>query len=310
MIASWRYGSYRIMAVIVMVVFLITGMAMTVSADFATVDKYGFFYYNGNGVTQINVGDTIPLNKNPYSARWSVSGLSPDYTYDIFLDIFTDSAIDFTKLSTTSSGSDTHVYYSINNPNLWYNTTTTSSWTLLSGVNGSIEKISDKHVKFHIFYNYNLSGLKYSSLQLCMNFGATAGGISNLKVVSQGCGAYYDPGGTIYEEILTDIKNQLHAGDDKLDSIPSNNVELETKVSELESIESSIVSASDPDGDAVDKFAEQGKSAVTTVNTSYRATFAFINSLVTKVMDDLGFGAIVFVSLTLGLISFILGRIK
>ena len=50
MIASWRYGSYRIMAVIVMVVFLITGMAMTVSADFATVDKYGFFYYNGNGV--------------------------------------------------------------------------------------------------------------------------------------------------------------------------------------------------------------------------------------------------------------------
>ena len=87
MIASWRYGSYRIMAVIAMVVFLITGMAMTVSADFATVDKYGFFYYNGNSVTQINVGDTIPLNKNPYSARWSVSGLSPDYTYDIFLEI-------------------------------------------------------------------------------------------------------------------------------------------------------------------------------------------------------------------------------
>ena len=70
------------------------------------------------------------------------------------------------------------------------------------------------------------------------------------------------------------------------------------------------MSASDPDGDAVDKFAEQGKSAVSAVNTSYRATFAFINGLVTKVMDDLGFGTIVFVSLTLGLVSYILGRIK
>lgn len=191
----------KIVAVMAAVVMAVTA-AVSVSADFATVDKYGFFYYNGNSVTQINVGDTIPLNKNPYSARWSVSGLSPDYTYDIFLDILTDSAIDFTKLSTTGSGSDTHVYYSINNPNLWYNTTTTSSWTLLSGVNGSIEKISDKHVKFHIFYNYNLSGLKYSSLQLCMNFAAIAGGISNLKVVSQGCGAYYDPGGDTYSQLI------------------------------------------------------------------------------------------------------------
>ena len=305
MIASWRYGSYRIMAVIVMVVFLITGMAMTVSADFATVDNYGLFYYNGNSVTIINVGDIIPLNKNPYSARWSVSGLSPDYTYDIFLDIFTDSAIDFNKLTNTDN-----VYYSAKNPNLWYNTTNNNYWTVLSNMNGSIEKISDKHVKFHIFYNYNMSGLNYSTIQFCFNFGAYAGAISNLTVVSQGCGAYYDPGGTIYEEILTDIKNQLHAGDDKLDDIPTNNTELETKVSEIESVESSIASASDPDGDAVDKFAEQGKSAVSTVNTSYRATFAFINGLVTKVMDDLGFGTIVFVSLTLGLVSYILGRIK
>lgn len=30
MIASWRYGSYRMMAVIVMVVFVVTGMAVTV----------------------------------------------------------------------------------------------------------------------------------------------------------------------------------------------------------------------------------------------------------------------------------------
>lgn len=90
--------------------------AVSVSADFATVDKYGFFYSDHINVTQLNVGDTIPLNKNPYSARWSVSGLSPDYTYDIFLDILTDSAIDFTKLSTTSSSYNTYVYYSINNP--------------------------------------------------------------------------------------------------------------------------------------------------------------------------------------------------
>ena len=43
MIASWRYGSYRIMAVIVMVVFVVTGMAVTVSADYATVNYFGLY---------------------------------------------------------------------------------------------------------------------------------------------------------------------------------------------------------------------------------------------------------------------------
>ena len=179
MIASWRYGSYRIMAAIVMVMFVVTGMAVTVSADYVTVTDYGFYYSNNTSVTRINVGDTIPLNKNPYSARWNISGLSPDYTYDIFLDVITESDIDFSKFVTSDSDS---VFYGLRGT-LAYTTDTASYWTAIKGMNGSIEKVSDKHVKFHLFYNYNISGLNYSSLQLVMNINCYAGAISNLKVV-------------------------------------------------------------------------------------------------------------------------------
>ena len=292
----------KVVAVMAAVVMAVTA-AVSVSADFTTVDKYGFFYYNGNSVTQINVGDTIPLNKNPYSARWSVSGLSPDYTYDIFLDIFTDSAIDFTKLSTTSSGSDTHVYYSINNPNLWYNTTTTSSWTLLSGVNGSIEKISDKHVKFHIFYNYNLSGLKYSSLQLCMNFGATAGGISNLKVVSQGCGAYYDPGGDTYSQLIYEYGAGNPLPDVK--DIKDQGAAMSTAEAAVRNKSDDLVASVESDWSAMQSTAKAGV-------TSLQPAAATVNSAFGLVMDELPDEVkILFVAIPILLfIGWLIGRVR
>ena len=299
MIASWRYGSYRIMAVIVVVVFVVTGMAVTVSAEYLNVDKYGLYDINGN---LLSLG--FPLPRGTLSGRWSLSGVSSEYTYDCWIQItFADSV----SASQYYFDSTTQSYYCNSNSNLT-GKLRSSPWETCNSQLGSMEKVSDKSYKIHLYWNSTVAGYYSATLQLAQEFGFFGSGSVNL--ISQGVGVYYDPGGDIYEEILNDIKNQLHAGDDKLDSIPSNNTELETKVSEIESVESSIVSASDPDGDAVDKFAEQGKSAVSTVNTSYRATFAFINGLVTKVMDDLGFGTIVFVSLTLGLVSYILGRIK
>ena len=119
----------------------------------------------------------------------------------------------------------------------------------------------------------------------------------------------YDPGGSNYLEFLADIRDQLHAGDDKLNNIPSNS-DFSNSVSSIDSAEASLISASDPNGTALSDFSAKGKTTVTAVNTTYRQTFAFINSLVTKVMDDLDFGALVFLALTLGLIAYILGRIR
>ena len=119
----------------------------------------------------------------------------------------------------------------------------------------------------------------------------------------------YDPGGSNYLEYLADIRDQLHQGDDKLDSIPSN-TDLSNGVSSIDSAESAILSASDPSGSALSDFSDKGKTTVTAINTSYRNTFAFINTLVTKVMDDLDFGILVFLALTLGLVAYVLGRIK
>lgn len=290
----------KVVAVMAAVVMAVTA-AVSVSADYATINKYGFYYYNGNYVTQINVGDTIPLNKNPYSARWSVSGLSPDYTYDIFLDIFTDSAIDFTKLSTTGSGSDTRVYYSIDNPNLWYDTT--SSWTLLSGVNGSIEKISDKHVKFHIFYNYNLSGLKYSSLQLCMNFAATAGGISNLKVVSQGCGAYYDPGGDTYSQLIYEYGAGNPLPDVK--DIKDQGAAMSTAEAAVRDKSVDLVASVESDWSAMQSTAKAGV-------TSLQPAAATVNSAFGLVMDELPDEVkILFVAIPILLfIGWLIGRVR
>lgn len=191
----------RILASVIAGVLITSAAAVAVSADFATVDNYGLYYQDGVNVHKINVGDTIPSNKFPYSTRWSVSGLSPDYTYDIFLDVLTETAIDFTQLYITGTNTDLGVYYSVNNQYLYYNTGS-SQWTKLPEFNGSIEQVSENHARFHIYYNYNISGLNYSSLQLCSNFGSYSGGIGNLKVVSTGVGAYYDPGGDTYLKLI------------------------------------------------------------------------------------------------------------
>lgn len=189
----------KIVAVMAAVVMAVTA-AVSVSADYVNVDKFGLYYPTSGSVKQINAGDTIPTNIYNYNVRWSLSSLAPDYTYDIFLDIIFQESVDLDKIGLPRNGDN--LFYSIKNFELWYPDSNSNFWTKVPNVNGSIEKISDKHIKFHVFYNYNTFGINYSTIQLSLPFISDSGGIQGIKVMSTGVGCYYDPGGDTYSQLI------------------------------------------------------------------------------------------------------------
>lgn len=190
----------KIVAVMAAVVMAVTA-AVSVSAEFATVDAYGFYYAtNKNSRTaKINVGDTIPSSYTTFYACWLVSGLQPDYTYDIFLDIIFESSFD-TNMVVLSP--QQKLAYSTKSYIPTFENTYSTEWTQLSNVNGTIERVSDKHLKFHVFYNYNTFGLSLSTIALSLPIFSNNGGFHGIKVISTGVGAYYDPGGDTYSQLI------------------------------------------------------------------------------------------------------------
>lgn len=190
----------KIVAVMAAVVMAVTA-AVSVSADYTNVDDYGFYYAtNKNSRTaKINVGDTIPSSYTTFYACWLVSGLQPDYTYDIFLDIIFESSFD-TNMVVLSP--QQKLAYSTKSHIPTFENTYSTEWTQLSNVNGTIERVSDTHLKFHVFYNYNTFGLSLSTIALSLPIFSNNGGFHGIKVMSTGVGAYYDPGGDTYSQLI------------------------------------------------------------------------------------------------------------
>lgn len=179
------------------IILVISVFALTVSAEYLTVDNYGL-YKDGN---LLSVGNTIP--EGLYSARWALSGVTTEYTYDCWIQVnFNDNVQDniFDVINRDS-------YYSTNNPNLWYSLSGGGTWTRFSKKLGSIEKISEKSYKIHLYYNSEITGYYSATIQLAQEFYCKGSG--NVKWVGQGVGVYYDPGGSNYEEILNLINQNV-----------------------------------------------------------------------------------------------------
>lgn len=187
----------KIVAVMAAVVMAVTA-AVSVSADYATVDLFGFFCNLSNSTTiQINVGDTVQSGYL-YSSRWCVNGLMPDYTYDLFMDLnFSD------NINTGSIYPSYGTFYSEYGTAIGANISGTGNiingWKKIDDYNCRIEVLSEKHIRVHLYYNYNISGLKLSTIQLATFFNGVFG---NVKLVSSGVGAYYDPGGDTYSQLI------------------------------------------------------------------------------------------------------------
>lgn len=293
----------KVVAVMAAVVMAVTA-AVSVSADYATVNNFGLFYEVGsNTLTQVNVGDKIP-NNNQWSVRWALTGLNPDYTYDIFFDCGFSSAVDCSG----NTFSPQSVYYSTQQEYLQgylFNNPSKYNWNILSNFNGSIEQLSDNRIRFHIYYNYNLSGLKLSQLQLafafkCYNWPGT---MINLTYMSQGVGAYYDPGGDTYSQLIyeygqdnplpdvKDIKDQGNAMSSAEAAVRDKSVDL------VASVES--------DWSAMQSTAKAGV-------TSLQTAAATVNSAFGLVMDELPDEVkILFVAIPILLfIGWLIGRVR
>lgn len=174
-------------------------MVVSVSADFLNVDKYGLY----RGETLLNVGNSFP---NGYlSSRWALSGVSPDYTYDCWIQVSFNETVPAEKLYIDNLNSWS--YYSISNNSLAYQLSNTNNWTKLDKQLGSVEKVGDKSFKIHLYWNSTVTGFYSATIQLAQQFFSKNTGTVNW--VGQGVGVYYDPGGSNYEEILNLINQNV-----------------------------------------------------------------------------------------------------
>lgn len=168
-------------------------LPMAVSADFLTVDKYGLYDWNSN---KVNVGNSL---MGYYSARWALSGISPDYTYDCWFQL---NFVDNISLSPGISEGFYLTYDKIG----YFDSILSKQWIKLGSQLGSIEKISDKSYKIHLYWNQSIAGNNDATISLAQRFSINSGGI---KWMGQGVGVYYDPGGSNYEEILNLINQNV-----------------------------------------------------------------------------------------------------
>lgn len=188
-------------AVLLAVVLLIVPMA--VSAEYLTVDKYGFYNWSGN---YIDIGSAISAGS--YSVRWALSGVSFDYTYDCWVQITFQDSVRSDIFSINPSYP--YLYFSNNNASLTGNLINNSDWNSKTDMEVcSIERVSDKSYRIHVYYNAAKDGRYAATMQIAQIVYCYGSG--NVKTVSQGVGVYYDPGGNNYEEILQQINNNLES---------------------------------------------------------------------------------------------------
>lgn len=294
----------KVVAVMAAVVMAVTA-AVSVSADFANVDAYGFYYTrygSTDSMVKINLGDSIPL-QNPYSVRWALSGLQPNYTYDIFFDIIFDGAVDKNVIGFQNRS----VYYSVSNSSLGgfiaVNSSSDSGWTAIEKMNGTIEYISDKHLKIHLFYNYDMLGLNYSTIQFALQMYSYDGGFNSVKAISQGVGAYYDPGGDTYTQLIYEYGAGNPLPDVK--DIKDQGAAMSTAEAAVRDKSDDLVASVESDWSAMQSTAKAGV-------TSLQPAAATVNSAFGLVMDELPDEVkILFVAIPILLfIGWLIGRVR
>lgn len=183
-------------------------LPMAVSAEYLNVDKYGVYNSSGN---LLSTGGSLP--SGTLSARWALSGVSPDYTYDCWIQIvFADSV----SSEQFYLGSVEKSYYSNTNSSLGSGLYS-SPWNTCSSQLGSIEKKSDKSYIIHLYWNSSVCGYYSATLQLAQQFGSRGSG--NVTWIGQGVGVYYDPGGSDYEEILQMINSNVENLPDRIKEV-------------------------------------------------------------------------------------------
>lgn len=291
----------KVVAVMAAVVMAVTA-AVSVSADFTNVDDYGFYYAtNSNSRTaKINVGDTIPSSYTTFYACWLVSGLQPDYTYDIYLDIIFESSFD-TNMVVLSP--QQNLAYSTKSYIPTFENTYSTEWTQLSNVNGTIERVSDTHLKFHVFYNYNTFGLSLSTIALSLPIYSYKGGFHGIKVMSTGVGAYYDPGGDTYSQLIYEYGQDNPLPDVK--DIKDQGNAMSSAEAAVRDKSNDLVASVESDWSAMQNTAKAGV-------TSLQPAAATVNSAFGLVMDELpDVVKILFVAIPILLfIGWLIGRVR
>lgn len=283
----------KVVAVMAAVVMAVTA-AVSVSADYVNVDSWGIYKYDGTKITNFVIPSVN--NYSPLSARWLISGINPDYTYDCFVQITFKDKYD-----------KSNIY--INNKLSYYNhhdkiigSLSDSNWASYSSSNnksGYIEYKSDTTVVIHLIYNNQICNFYSATLALAQPFVCN----KSFDVLGYGVGVYYDPGGDTYSQLIYEYGSGNQLPDVK---------DIKDKGSAMSKAEAAVRDKSDDLVASVESDWSAMQSTAKAGVTSLQPAAATVNSAFGLVMDELPDEVkILFVAIPILLfIGWLIGRVR
>ena len=289
---------------VLLAVMILASAAVGVNAAYATMIDFGSGYATGGisgKITYIGSGDTY----NTWSELltfWALDWFEADYTYTFTYRTTLSPVVSDDYLPTLSA-----VSFTTSRP-VYYN-------QLGTGTRNAYKKVTkdgDQYV-FTVKINPGLED-ELPQKPLFVMLAWYAGGNNGYKMTtgSWGWSCEYDPGGSkLTDEILSDIRDQLHAGDDY--TPPSDAASsLDSGVSSINSAEGELTGKSSSLMDSVSEEWTANKNTAKTFLTTIQPTAVqvknFYTTLTTALPDEVK--ALFAIIPLLLFIGYLLGRVK
>lgn len=321
---------------ITILLIAITLFILPVSAAELFIGEYGLGFVRTREVDPYFSQNVFQITSYPYLKTaqapsktpyfYTQFGWLPDYTYSVKIDFrtsqpqyFTTGTFDFYTASgyITNSIHDgyNNIKWTITNSYLldqeevpFTVTSTSEPWT-----NPDDLSTEYTHITYNIVFSnavIGLQDLEYLLARFPINL---PNGAINIYQPNMEVSAFYDPGGEIYEEVIVDLLNQIiNAGSDHSSSIPSNSLELESTVGNLNRAEQDLYDRSEELLSSVqpqlDNYITQASSSA----ESFLPVAGFLTTVFTKTKEVLPpYVVILFTVIPLLLfVGWLIGRFK
>ena len=221
--------------VLLMAAVLLASAAVGVSADYVTMLDYGLGYYSRvNALRWLNGAGSTATNATKFVVYWALDSFDSDYTYTFTFNFSSDADINFSPKYVTGS-SEGRVFLDSFLIGPYYNFDNADDLDVYS----SFEKVDDKYV---LTVKLNPGLLNWTKFPMYVYLYYNLQSETTFTTNGWGVSAEYDPGGSKYiEDYLSDIRDQLHAGDDYTPPT-SAATDLNNSLTSLDSVEASLSS--------------------------------------------------------------------
>lgn len=195
------------LVVILMAVVILASAAVGVSAAYVTMLDYGLGYYSRvNALRWLNGTGSTATNATKFFVYWALDSFDSDYTYTFTFNFSSDADLNYSSKYITGS-TEGYVFLESFLIGNYYDFSKASDLDVYS----SFDKVDDKYV---LTVKLNPGLLNWVKFPMYVYLYYDLKSETTFTTNGWGVSAEYDPGGSkLTDEILSDIRDQLHHGD-------------------------------------------------------------------------------------------------